>query len=123
MLPAPFPLDSEVVHVLNVLCKVLRPGPPHSRCCEIVSQHCFASTALQTALRKGKGEEATRLYELSQETIGNATDDVDWYQVLLHHIPDDEAAATLKALWGASLKCRDRFLCSDPHRAAGFVAK
>lgn len=58
-------------------------------------------TALQTALHKGKGEEATRYYELSQETISNATDEVDWYQVLLHHIPDEQAAASLQALWGA----------------------
>jgi hypothetical protein len=58
---------------------------------------------LQAALRKGEGEEATRCYEISQETISNATDDVDWYQVLLHHIPDEQAAASLQALWGALL--------------------
>lgn len=63
----------------------------------------LAFGTLQTALRKGNGEKATQLYEVSQELIGNSTDDVDWYQVLLHHIPDDEAAATLRALWGALL--------------------
>lgn len=52
----------------------------------------------QTALRKGKGEEATRLYEVIQEAIGNATDDVDWYNALLHHIPDEQAASLLGEL-------------------------
>jgi hypothetical protein len=69
----------------------------------LATVNCHVHIAMQIALRKGRGEEATRYYEISQETISNATDDVDWYQVLLHHIPDDEAAASLETLWGTLL--------------------
>lgn len=33
---------------------------------------------MQTALNNGKGEESTRGYEMIQDAIKDATDDVDW---------------------------------------------
>ena len=40
----------------------------------------------------GNGTEATALWGTLEEGLSNATDDVDWYNVLLHHVPDDAAA-------------------------------
>mmetsp|Transcript_14419 Transcript_14419/g.43620 ORF Transcript_14419/g.43620 Transcript_14419/m.43620 type:complete len:483 (-) Transcript_14419:261-1709(-) len=54
----------------------------------------------ETALNNGKGEESTRGYEMIQDAIKDATDDVDWYNALLHHIPDEDAAMAATALWG-----------------------
>ena len=41
----------------------------------------------------GNGTEATALWGVLEEGLSNATDAVDWYNVLLHHVPDDAAAA------------------------------
>ena len=40
----------------------------------------------------GNGTEATALWGVLQEGLSNATDAVDWYNVLLHHVPDVSAA-------------------------------
>ena len=42
----------------------------------------------------GNGTEATALWGVLEEALTNATDAVDWYNVLLHHVPDDAAAAS-----------------------------
>lgn len=41
----------------------------------------------------GNGTEATALWGTLEEGLTNATDSVDWYNVLLHHVPDDAAVA------------------------------
>ena len=51
------------------------------------------SHSAQGAMNGGNGTEATALWGLLEEGLSNATDAVDWYNVLLHHVPDDAAAA------------------------------
>ena len=49
---------------------------------------------VQGAMNGGNGTEATALWGALEEGLSNATDAVDWYNVLLHHVPDDAAAAS-----------------------------
>ena len=41
----------------------------------------------------GNGTEATALWGALEEGLSNATDNVDWYNVLLHNVAHEDAAA------------------------------
>jgi len=53
----------------------------------------YSTERAQSAVKGGNGTEATALWGALEEGLSNATDAVDWYNVLLHHVPDDAAAA------------------------------
>ena len=47
----------------------------------------------QVAVAAGKLEHATELWAALEEGIGNATDNVDWYNVLQHNVGADATLA------------------------------
>lgn len=46
---------------------------------------------VQQALTDGNGTEATRLWDVMEKAVENATDNVDFYNLLLHNLDDDVA--------------------------------
>lgn len=49
--------------------------------------------ATKDALARNNGTEATRLWGKVEGTVGRLTDNVNWYNMLQHNIPDDDASS------------------------------
>lgn len=55
----------------------------------------MCSKSLQQALKDGNGTEATVLWDIMEKAVENATDDVDFYNLLLHNV-EDEASNSIR---------------------------
>ena len=72
-----------------------RASPQYSASIYPHPSHLTPPTCLlcQVAVAAGKLEHATELWAMLEEGIGNATDNVDWYNVLRHNVGDDASSA------------------------------
>ena len=59
----------------------------------------------QDAIDRGEFSSATAVWAAQQAAVGNATDNVDWYNALLHNADDDDSSAAASWLQHSPGEC------------------